>query len=133
MKTIALIEKGNDGTFGVFTPDIEATIIGSGATVAKAKADFENTVKELFAYYEESEEPLPPELKNISFEYKYDVPSVFNELECINITQFAKLAGIYPSSMRQYASGLSYISERQAKKIENALHNLGEKLQTVCL
>lgn len=133
MKTTALIEKAKDGTFAVFTPDIESTIIGSGDTVVAAKADFENTVKELFAYYAESGEALPGELQNISFEYKYDVPSVFNELDCINITQFAKLAGIYPSSMRQYARGISYISEKQARKIETALHKLGEKLQTVCL
>jgi hypothetical protein len=27
MVTTALIERGNDGTFGVFTPDINSTII----------------------------------------------------------------------------------------------------------
>lgn len=34
MKTTALIEKGKDGTFGIFTPDIQATIIGEGRTGA---------------------------------------------------------------------------------------------------
>jgi len=119
--------------FGVFTPDIEATIIGSGATVAEAKADFENSVTEVLAYYAETGEPLPEELQGVTFEYKYDTASVFNELECINITKFAKLAGIYPSTMRQYARGLAYISEKQAQKIENALHSLGQRMQTVHL
>jgi predicted RNase H-like HicB family nuclease len=131
MKTTALIEKGKDGTFTVFTPDIKSTIIGTGDSVIAAKADFENSVmelKELFAG-----EELPGELKNIEFEYKYDTASVFNELDCINITKFATFADIYPSTMRQYARGIAYISEKQAKKIETALHSLGQKLQAVHL
>lgn len=44
MKTTALIEKGKDGTFGIFTPDLNSTIIGEGNTVAEAKADFKNSV-----------------------------------------------------------------------------------------
>lgn len=119
--------------FGIFTPDIETTIIGSGATVAEAKADFENSVKEVLASYTEEGEELPRELKGITFEYRYDTASVFDELECINVTRFARLAGIYPSTMRQYASGIAYISEKQAHKIEEALHSLGAKLQTVRL
>ena len=131
MKTTALIEKGKDGTFGIFTPDIQSTIIGEGNTVAEAKADFENSVREMLESYDGEE--LPAELRGIEFEYKYDTASVFDELECINVTKFAKLAGIYPSTMRQYARGIGYISERQAHKIEVALHLLGAKLQTVHL
>lgn len=71
MKTIALIEKGKDGRFGIYTPDIKATIIGEGATVAEAKADFENSVKEVLEMFEEGEDK--GELENIEFEYKYDV------------------------------------------------------------
>lgn len=51
MKTIALIEKGQDGTFGIYTPDIQTTIIGEGKTVSEAKADFENSVKEIIDSY----------------------------------------------------------------------------------
>lgn len=131
MKTTALIERGRDGSFGIFTPDIQSTIIGEGATVDEAKASFENSVKEMIESYDG--EPLPEELENIEFEYKYDTASVFNELDCINITKFAKLAGIYPSTMRQYARGITYISEKQAQKIESALHSLGRKLQTIRL
>ena len=53
MKTTAVIEKGKDGTFGIFTPDIDHVIIGEGATVAEAKADFENSVAEMLAFYKE--------------------------------------------------------------------------------
>ncbi len=78
MKTIALVEKGKDGTFGIYTPDLQATIIGEGTTVAEAKEDFENSVREMLASYTENGEEIPEELKEIEFEYKYDVASVFN-------------------------------------------------------
>lgn len=93
MKTTALIEKGKDGTFGIFTPDIQTTIIGEGRTVAEAKSDFENSVHEMFASYTENGEELPAELQGIEFEYKYDVASVFDYFDFINVTKFAQWAG----------------------------------------
>ena len=62
-KKTALIEMGKDGSFSVYTPDIEATIIGEGATVAEAKSDFENSVTELLKFYQEDGETIPEELQ----------------------------------------------------------------------
>ncbi|MDR1259759.1 MAG: hypothetical protein LBK65_10905 [Tannerellaceae bacterium] len=70
MTTTALIEKGKDGTFGIFTPDINSTIIGEGVTVEEAKADFENSVSEIIQFYKEDGMKLPDELKDIEFVYK---------------------------------------------------------------
>ena len=133
MKTTALIEKGKDGTYGVFTPDINSTIIGEGNTAEEAKADFENSIKEVFAAYKEHGDELPEELKGIEFEYKYDLASFFNYYNWINATQFAKIAGINASLMRQYKAGVAYVSEAQTKKIETALHRLGNELTAVKL
>ena len=72
MVTTALIERGKDGTYGIFTPDINSTIIGEGSTVEEAKADFENSVREIIQFYKEDGLELPDELKNIQFIYKYD-------------------------------------------------------------
>ena len=133
MKTIALIEKGKDGKFGIFTPDINSTIIGEGNTVAEAKADFENSLMEIIQSYKEDGIELPEELHNIEFEYKYDISSVFNYYSWINITQFAKIAGINSSLMRQYTTGKTYISDAQTRKIETALHHFGKELTAVRL
>ena len=131
MKTIALIKKGKDGGFGIFTPEIESVIIGDGETVAEAKADFENSVKEVIEAYAGMK--LPEELINIEFVYKYDVASIFDYYNWINVTKFASIAGINASLMRQYKNGLTYISEGQMKKIENALHKAGNELKTAQL
>ncbi len=131
MKTIAVIEKGKDGTFGIFTPDVKATIIGEGRTVAEAKADFENSVKEVLEMFEEGEDR--GELEGIKFVYKYDIASVFNYFDFINVSKFAKWAGINGSLMRAYKSCDTYISEKQAKKIEEALRRVGRELSAISL
>ncbi|PID88929.1 MAG: pilus assembly protein HicB [Bacteroidia bacterium] len=132
MKTIALIERGADGSYGIFTPDIDSTIIGEGITVAEAKVDFENSLAEVLAAYTDNGDVLPEELQNISFQYKYDLASFFDYYSFINVSKFAKLAGINASLMRQYKMG-QYISEKQMTKIETALHNIGKELLDVKL
>lgn len=133
MKTTALIEKGKDGTFGIFTPDLKSTIIGEGATVAEAKADFDNSVKELILYYQETANQNANELHDIEFEYKYDIASLFNYYNFINVSKFAKAAGINASLMRQYKTGNQYISENQVLKIEEALHKIANEIAAIKL
>jgi len=133
METTALIERGKDGTFGVFTPDINSTIIGEGNTVEEAKADFENSVKEIMQFYREDGIELPDELKDIRFVYKYDIASMFDYYNWINVSQFARKAGINPSLMRQYRMGKTYISENQIGKIESTLRSLGNELAAIKL
>ncbi len=133
MDTIALIEKGSDGRYGIYTPDIEHTIIGAGDSVSEAKIDFENSVNEMIASYKESNRTLPTELQGIRFIYKYDLASLFNFYSFINVSGFAKIAGINSSLMRQYKTGKVYISEAQISKIETAFNKIGNEMSAVKL
>jgi len=133
METTALIEKGKDGTFGVFTPDLQHTIIGEGKTVAEAKADFENSIKEIIASYTETGKQIPNELQGVEFVYKYDIASLFNYYSFINVSKFAQMVGINASLMRQYKSGNQYISENQISKIEDALHKMANEIGAIKL
>lgn len=132
MKRTALIEMGKKGTFTIFTLDIESTIIGEGETVDEAKADFENSVNEVIESYTENGQTVPEELQNIEFVYKYDLPSFLSYYKYLNMTQFAKYAGINPSLMRQYKQG-QYVSEKQVSKIQAAVHKIGKELAAVKL
>lgn len=133
MKTIALIEKGKDGSFGIFTPDLKHTIVGEGKSVSKAKEDFYNSVREVLAAYEEMQRQLPAELQEIEFEFHYDVASLFDCYKFINVSKFAEEAGINSSLMRQYKSGNQYISENQMLKIEEALHKIAREFAGIKL
>ncbi|MBR1959210.1 MAG: pilus assembly protein HicB [Bacteroidales bacterium] len=132
MRTIALIEKDENG-FGIFTPDLESTIIGEGKSVEEAKADFMNSYKEVIDSYIENGEAVPEELIDLEFSFKYDVASVFNEFPFINATKLAEYLGISPGLMRHYKAGDTYISEAQAKRIETGLHEFAERLLQVAL
>lgn len=132
MKTIALIEKDENG-FGIFTPDLESTIIGEGKSVEDAKADFMNSYKEVLESYLENGEAIPEELQDLEFHFKYDVASVFNEFPFINASKLAEYLGISPGLMRHYKAGDTYISEAQAKRIETGLHEFAERLLQVAL
>jgi predicted RNase H-like HicB family nuclease len=133
MKTIALIEKGKDGTFGIFTPELNSTIIGVGNTVAAAKIDFKNSVSEVMNFYNETGKQIPDELQNIDFEFKYDLSSLFNYYSFLNVSKFAEMAGINPSLMRQYKTGRQYISESQINKIEKTLHKIANEMALIKL
>lgn len=132
-KTLALIEKGKNGRFGVFTPLLTSTISGEGATVEEARRDFLQSYRETLDYFQETKEPLPDELRDLTFEYKYDLPSLFNDFSWINVSVFAREIGINASLMRQYKGGGVYISSRQAGKIESAFHTLAERMLEVKL
>ena len=133
MKTIALIEKGKDGAFGIFTPDLQHTIIGQGITVTDAKSDFENSMKEMLDSYTEQKNEIPNELQKIQFEYKYDLASLFDQYDFINVSKFAHMAGINASLMRQYKSGNQYISENQLSKIEETIHKIAREMAAIKL
>ena len=128
-KAIIVIEKGVDGGYSVFpSDDIKSLIIGDGATVAEAKADFLNSYEELIGFLKEDGLPIPEDLQDVEFEFRYDLSSLFNYFNFINVSQFAKALGINPSLMRQYKSGKAYISDKQATRIEEGIHRLGQKL-----
>lgn len=131
MKTTALVERNSEGTFFIFTPDLDDfTVMGTGSTVAEAMSDFENSVKEVVESYETDK--LPAELRNFKWEYRYDIASLFDYYSFINVSALAKRIGINSSLMRQYKGG-QYISKSQMSKIEKALREIGSELSSVSL
>lgn len=118
MKIIAIItkEKREGGAFVIRAAGVEAVIRGPSA--AEAKTNFEAAVN------------LSP---GDHITYKYDIASVFDNFNFINVSKFAKRAGINAILLRQYKSCNTYISDAQVSKIENALREAGRELSTVSL
>lgn len=133
MKTIALIEKGKDGTYGIYTPDLESTIVGEGSSVSEAKKDFECSMSAVIAAYRDNGLELPMELKNIEFEYRFDIASLLNYFDFINVNKFAKWLGVNPSLLHHYKVGDTYISAQRTKDIETAIHNIADELKSINL
>ena len=134
-KILVIIEKGKDGRFSAFTPETKSTVLnGQGDSVEEAINDMKEAMQEVIEFYHETEEKVPDELQMpVEFEYKYDVPSVFNHFNEINLTTFSRKIGVNPSLLRQYKNGLAFASKRQAEKIKKGLHELGKELISVQL
>ena len=69
--------------------------------------------------------------KTVEFDIRYDVQAFFEEYDFLNVSAIAKRAGLNPSLVRQYVSGIKYPSANQVKKIEAAVHKLAKELQGV--
>ena len=134
-KILAIIEKGTDGLYSVYTPNTTSTVLnGQGDTVEEAIEDMKIATQEVIEAYQEIDGKVPDELQGpLEFEYRYDVPSLFNYFDVLNMTIFSKKVGINASLLRQYKNGLAFASRKQVEKIKNGLHELGRQLSTVQL
>ncbi|MBQ3439389.1 MAG: type II toxin-antitoxin system HicB family antitoxin [Bacteroidales bacterium] len=129
MKTPAIIETGPDGGYDIVPMELEcAAFFGNGDTIAEAKEDLLNSYKEVLEVYEEEGIPVPEELRDLEFEYKYDIASFLHELKWINLSALAKVLGMNRSLLYQYKKGDTYISHQQMKRIEAGVHELGRKM-----
>ena len=127
-----IIEKDKTG-YGAFTDNTSTVLIGEGPTVEDAKADLMACYREIIDMYNEDGIPLPDDLKDLEFEYKYDISAMFNVFDFLNISKFAKKVGISPGLMRHYKVGDTYISTKQAHKIQEGLHQIGREFLSVSL
>lgn len=123
MKLTAVIEKGDGRFFTIYTPDgiPKYHIGGCGESVEEARSDYMECIEEMREIAREDGNPFPDD---IEVEFRYDIPSFFNYFDWINITAFAKQAGINESKMRAYKAGLASASEKTMVKIRKTIANM---------
>ena len=126
-KVVLILEYGNGG-YSCYNDDPigkYAVIDGDGATAEEAKADFMRALEEC--------RQVSPEDKDINqdmeFTYKYDIQAFFKEFSFLNATDIARRAGINPSLMRQYTSGVKKAGEKTYNKLNACLSNIKNDLQ----
>lgn len=115
-----IIEENKDGFWaqireydGVFT---------HGETLAELKSNAKEAIE---LYLEESEKPM---LKNLKFQFVYDIKEFFEVNDYINISKLAERSGINPSLLRQYARGIKYPGNKQIAKIQETIREIGREL-----
>lgn len=134
VKVKAVVEKGPDGLYSIYSDDHfgNSYFGGFGDSVAKAKKDFLESIRESINE-QESEGKKVPAFEDVSVEYRYDIPSFFDFFDFINVSRFAEYAGINESKMRAYKSGISYPGEKTTKKIVDAAHAIAAELNATSL
>ena len=135
MKILAIVEKGKDGLYSIYT---EAEIVGHsfggfGESVEIAKKDFMESIQEVKEMITTERGSAPEEFTDIKVEFKYDLESFFNYFDWINASKFAAYAGINESKMRQYKTGVAFAGEKTTNKILKAIKKLGAELSAASL
>lgn len=127
------IEKQADGTYIAYNTNYdEATLVGTGGTVAEARADFMRSVEGVAtALREEGKEVAP--IYGEKPEFAFSLASLFEYYSMLNVSALARFLGMNPSLMRQYRKGGTYISDAQLGRIEDGLHRLGTELSSLRL
>ncbi|MFY0628581.1 MAG: hypothetical protein JXR07_19950 [Reichenbachiella sp.] len=86
--------------------------------------------------YEPGKVPEVLSAKEYEFEYKYDIHALLSKFSGI-LTQsiMARISGMNKSLLSQYLSTTEprILSEKQARRIEDSLHEFGRELQRVKL
>lgn len=99
-------------------------LLGYGETPQEAKDDMLKAYQEIKEILKE-EDKTPVELE---FVYHYDMKSFFEYFDFLNVSKVAERAGINPSLMRKYTSGVANAGEGQYLKLQKAVHSIAKEL-----
>ena len=117
------MEKAKDGYYSCYVEeDLPGFgLSGFGETAEAAKEDMMKAYQEIKEMQQEEGKEMP----ELEFTYKYDMQSFFDYFSFLNVTKVAELAGINPSLMRQYTSGVTNAGQKQYDKIRVAVEIKG--------
>ncbi len=135
MKVTAIVEKGKDGLYSVYSEQEfnNHSFGGYGESVEIAKSDFMQSIEEAKEMTKAETGTSPKELEEVQVTFRYDLASFFNYFDWINVSKFAQYAGVNESKMRQYKSGVAFAGERITNKILSAIRKLGTELSSATL
>ncbi|MEE1366827.1 MAG: pilus assembly protein HicB [Muribaculaceae bacterium] len=121
-----VIEMASDGGFSCYMQESvpHFALLGYGDTAKEAKED-------LLQSYEEIKEMLKEdgiEAEELTFVWHYDIKSFFDYFDFLNVSKVAERAGINPSLMRKYTSGVANAGEGQYIKLKSAVETFAKEL-----
>lgn len=129
MKTIEVIVEYADNNLSAYISGVP--IIVTGDNIGEIKANLAEAVE---LYLEEAEHPVTMLQGEYSFVYRYDTQTLLNYYSKVfSYVALQYLTGINQKQLIHYAMGISKPRERQKRKIEVALHNLGQELSAISL
>ena len=133
MKIIGTIEKSKSGYYSIY-PDqdiLDCAPFGYGLRIEEARNDFMQGIKELRELKREELGSVPRAFEELTVDFRYDISTIFEQFDFLNVSRFAKYAGINESKMRQYTSGVSRPGVKASKKISQAFKQLGQQLLSI--
>ncbi len=131
-KVKAFIERGNDGTYGVYVDLDDNTlnygIHGDGNTVEEAIKDFNLSYQAMKEIYKKDGRNFV----EAEFTFTYDLTSFLEYYsKMFTYASLERLTGVNQRQLSQYVQGYRKPSKKTTQKIEMALHKFANELQQV--
>jgi len=130
METVkAFIERGNDGTFGVYVNNtLNYGIHGEGNTVEEAVEDFKTCYSEMKELYKE----MGKYFVEAKFEFHYDMASFLQfYTNYFSLAGLSRMTGIHQGQLSHYVNGTRNPSKQTIQRIDNSIHSFSKKLSQV--
>lgn len=133
METIkAFIERGKDGTYGVYV-DLENKtlnygIFGEGVTAKEAVEDFKLSYEEMKTFHTQEGKKFV----EANFEYVYDTASFLAYYSnVLSLAGLQRITGVNQGQLSHYVTGHRKPSPKTVEKIEKSLHAFANEISQV--
>lgn len=129
MHTLIIVIENSSDHYSAYAENCPG-VYGAGNTPTAAKENIEEAIDLL------KQQSNCPELLKQPFvlEYRYDVESLLRHFHRVfSMPALEKLTGIHQKQLHHYSAGAKKPREAQRKKIEKALHQLGQELLSIKL
>jgi predicted RNase H-like HicB family nuclease len=128
----AFIERGTDGTYGIYVDPENSTlnygIIGDGKTVQEAVEDFRESYLEMKELFTGEKKPFV----EAEFEFHYDTASFLQYYTAyFSLAGLSRLTGIHQGQLSHYVNGTRTPSRQTIRKIDDSIHAFAENLSQV--
>jgi len=128
----AFIERGSDGTYGVYVDLNDNTlnygIHGEGDTVDDAIEDFKAGYLEMKELYEEEGKFFV----EAEFEFHYDTASFLSYYtNYFSLAGLSRLTGIHQAQLSHYLNGSRNPSKQTIQKIDTRIHHFASHLSRI--
>ena len=133
MKTVdVIVGRINEGEY-VYSvvmdaPEVPFGLNGTGRTVDEAKADFMEAYNEIKTIMEEDGD----QYEELSFNYKYDIPSFLNYYaHILSLAGLEKISGINQRQLSHYINGTSKPRKATVERFSKKLRSFAEDLCSI--
>ena len=133
METVkAFIERGNDGTYGVYV-DLENNTLnygihGNGDSAKEAVEDFISSYEEMKEFYNQKGK----EFVEAKFNYVYDTASFLAYYsKILSLAGLQRITGVNQGQLSHYVTGHRKPSPKTVEKIEKSLHAFAKEISQV--
>lgn len=129
-KVKAIIEKGRDGRFSIYSSDdtLPYLVTGTGATIEEARQVFLGGYDDIRRVFAEDGREFP----EAEFEFIYDVPSFLQDFANVfTLAGLSRLTGVNQKQLGHYISGYRHPSAATARKIEEGVKRFCDRLSAV--